>query len=331
MIRLMREALIMHSAPSVPVLIEGETGTGKEVLARRIHNGDSVADTPFMAVNCAAIPQELFENELFGHEAGAFTGSRAEGVAGKLEQAGKGTLFLDEVAEMPLHLQPKLLRVLEERSFYRVGGMKKRNFTARIVCAGNRDIADMVEKGAFRRDLYHRLRVGHLLIPPLRERGEDIRSLAEYFLHREAERKKKAFSGFAPETLAILYDYPWPGNVRELENTIERAVLMHDGELLLPGHVDFLFGGRARAEVSQPPAAGPATNLVSTVSTASPVLDLHNPGALILPEASFQLDDLIDAVVAAAMEKFAGNKTKAAAYLGISRFALHRRLDKSSA
>ena len=318
MIRLMREALIMHSAPSVPVLIEGETGTGKEVLARRIHNGESVAETPFMAVNCAAIPQELFENELFGHEGGAFTGSRAEGVAGKLEQAGKGTLFLDEVAEMPLHLQPKLLRVLEERSFYRVGGVKKREFTARIVCAGNRDIADMVEKGAFRRDLYHRLRVGHLLIPPLRERKEDIRSLAEYFLHREAERKKKAFSGFAPETLSILYGYSWPGNVRELENTIERAVLMHDGELLLPGHVDFLFGGRSRA-------AADVTAPAATAS-ASPVFDLYNPATLVLPEQPFQLDELMDAVVAAAMDKFAGNKTKAAHYLGISRFALHRRL-----
>jgi transcriptional regulator with PAS, ATPase and Fis domain len=328
MIRLMREALIMHSAPSVPVLIEGETGTGKEVLARRIHNGDSVAETPFMAINCAAIPQELFESELFGHEAGAFTGSRAEGAAGKLEQAGKGTLFLDEVAEMPLHLQPKLLRVLEERSFYRVGGIKKREFTARIVCAGNRDIADMVEKGAFRRDLYHRLRVGHLFIPPLRERGEEIRSLAKHFLRREVERKKKAFLGFASATLSILYDYPWPGNVRELENTIERAVLMHDGELLLPEHVDFLFGSRAH----RVPVHPLASNLVSGTSAAPalPVFDLHNPQALILPEQPFQLDELMNAVVAAALDKFAGNKTRAAHYLGISRFALHRRLQQKA-
>jgi len=313
MIRLMREALIMHSEPSVPVLIEGETGTGKEVLARRIHNGDSIAETPFMAINCAAIPHELFESELFGHEAGAFTGSRAEGAAGKLEQAGKGTLFLDEVAEMPLQLQPKLLRVLEDRSFYRVGGIKKREFTARIVCAGNRDIADMVEKGAFRRDLYHRLRVGHLFIPPLRERKEDIRSLAEYFLRREAERKRKSFSGFAPITLSTLCDYPWPGNVRELENTIERAVLMHDGELLLPEHVDFLFSNRASpakalpAQLSTSDPAGGAT-------PASSVFDLKNPAALTLPEQPFQLEELVDAVVAAAMDKFAGNKTKAAHY-----------------
>jgi DNA-binding NtrC family response regulator len=323
LVRLMREALIMHTEPSVPVLIEGETGTGKEVLARRIHNGDSVAEAPFMAINCAAIPHELFESELFGHEAGAFTGSRAEGAAGKLEQAGKGTLFLDEVAEMPLHLQPKLLRVLEDRSFYRVGGIKKREFTARIVCAGNRDMADMVEKGTFRRDLYHRLRVGHLFIPPLRERKEDIRPLSEYFLRREAERKKKSFSGFAPETLSILYGYSWPGNVRELENTIERAVLMHDGKLLLPEHVDFLFSSRAFLT-----GASPVLPFTSAPAPALPVFDLKNPAALILPEQPFQLEELMDSVVAAAMDKFAGNKTKAAHYLGISRFALHRRLQQ---
>ena len=327
MTRLMGEALIMYSAPSVSVLIEGETGTGKEVLARRIHHGIGVADTPFMAINCAAIPQELFESELFGHEAGAFTGSRAEGAAGKLEQAGQGTLFLDEVAEMPLHLQPKLLRVLEERSFYRVGGIKKREFMARIVCAGNRDMADMVEKGTFRRDLYHRLRVGHLFIPPLRERKEDIRPLAEYFLRREAERKKKSFTGFAPATLSIMSDYPWPGNVRELENTIERAVLMYDGDVLLPEHVDFLFGGRAGISFAQSGAQpGLAQGAAGGLPPAAPAIDLKSPGALVLPEQPFQLEELVDAVVAAAMNKFDGNKTKAAQYLGISRFALHRRL-----
>ena len=316
LLRLMREALIMHAEPSVPVLIEGETGTGKEVLARHIHNGEGVAESPFMAINCAAIPHELFESELFGHEAGAFTGSRAEGAMGKLEQAGKGTLFLDEVAELPLSLQPKLLRVLEERSFYRVGGMKKRLFSARIVCAGNRDMADMVEKGAFRRDLYHRLRVGHLYIPPLRERKEDIGPLAEYFLRREAERKKKTFGGIAPETLAILHEYRWPGNVRELENSIERAVLMHEGTVLLPEHMDFL-----RNQPGAVPASPPAAQQPLPGPCAAP---------LRLPEQPFQLEGLVDALIEAAMEKFAGNKTKAAQYLGISRFSLHRRLQQKN-
>ena len=324
MVRLMREALIMHAEPSVPVLLEGETGTGKEVLARHIHNGESVAETPFMAINCAAIPHELFESELFGHEAGAFTGSRAEGAAGKLEQAGKGTLFLDEVAEMPLNLQPKLLRVLEERCFYRVGGMKKREFSARIVCAGNRDMADMVERGTFRRDLYHRLRVGHLYIPPLRERQEDIRPLAEYFLHREAGKKKKCFTAIAPATLEALHEYRWPGNVRELENTVERAVLMHDGEILLPGHVGFLFTQQKPAAL-QPSGSPNATLPEQRQSTA---LDLSNPASVVLPESPFVLDDLMDVIVAAALARFDGHKTKTADYLGISRFALHRRLQQ---
>lgn len=333
---LMREALILHGEPSVPVLIEGETGTGKEVMARFIHYGEGLSDSPFLAINCAAIPHELFENELFGHEAGSFTGSRAEGASGKLEQAGKGTLFLDEVAEMPLTLQPKLLRVLEERSFYRVGGVKKRRFEARIVCAGNRNMADMVEQGTFRRDLYHRLRVGHLYIPPLRERGEDVRALADHFLERETKRKKKHFIGLAPATLAALQRYAWPGNVRELENAIERAVLMHDGDLLLPVHINFLFqGGTASTHA---PTAASRSDMEPKQAGAAPqhgvsaggqtALDLSNPDAIRLPDSPIDIERLIDALAAAALKRFGGNKSKAAEYLGISRFALHRRLHK---
>ncbi|MDR0339322.1 MAG: sigma-54 dependent transcriptional regulator [Desulfovibrio sp.] len=333
MVDLLREALILHAEPSVPVLIEGETGTGKEVMARYIHYGEGIVEEPFLAINCAAIPHELFENELFGHEGGSFTGSRAEGAPGKFEQAGKGTLFLDEVAEMPLTLQPKLLRVLEERSFYRVGGMKKRRFEARIVCAGNQDIARMVERGAFRRDLYHRLRVGHLFLHPLRERPEDIRALAEHFLMREAARKKKQFRGLAPATLAALRRYPWPGNVRELENTIERAVLMHDADLLQPMHINFLFqgGGGHPAPAEQAGASGRG-EAVAAASNAERsgqgAFDFSKPESLVLPETPFVLDDLMDAVVNAAIERFDGNKSRAAAFLGISRFALHRRMTK---
>ncbi len=324
MLRLLGEALILHSDPTVPVLIEGETGTGKEIFARFIHHGEGANTTPFMAINCAAIPHELFESELFGHEPGAFTGSRAEGAPGKLEQAGKGTLFLDEVAEMPLTLQPKLLRVLEERSFYRVGGVKKREFAARIICAGNRNMTDMVEKGLFRRDLFHRLRVGHLLIPPLRERPEDIRPLAEHFLRREAARKKKRFTGLSPAALESLRQYPWPGNVREMENTLERAVLMHDGELLLPEHIQFLLSGGVNGYFVERRASGRGQQ-----GMAAPApLDLKNPGSIALPEEPLKLDDLVDAVVIAALKRFDGNKSKTADYLGISRFALHRRLQQ---
>lgn len=317
--RLIEEALIIHDNPSVPVLIEGETGTGKEVVARLVHHGESISPEPFIAINCAAIPGELFESELFGHEPGAFTGSRAGGAPGKLEAAGKGTIFLDEVAEMPLTLQPKLLRVLEERTFYRLGGVKKRDFSARIICAANRDLSDMVEKGLFRRDLYHRLRVGHLRIIPLRERGEDIVSLVNMVLRRESERKKKNFKTISPEALRMLRDYPWPGNVREMENTIERAVLMHNGEALLPEHLRFL------------------TEVAGDIAAASPVRDeMQAPdddwisfgknGWVLLPESPFSMDDLTDAVVRHAMARFDGNKSRAAGYLGLSRYALLRRL-----
>ena len=305
---ILREAQILHTDPSVPVLIEGETGTGKEIVARFIHYGEETTDLPFLAINCAAIPHELFESELFGYEPGAFTGSRSSGAPGKLEQAGKGTLLLDEVAEMPLSLQPKLLRVLQDHTFFRVGGVKRHSLGARIVCAGNRDMGEMVENGSFRRDLYHRLRVGYIRIPPLRERPEDIRPLAEHFLRREAEKKRKRFAGIDPDALAALREYPWPGNIREMENTIERAVLMHDGTLLRLSQLQ--FQGRD--------APGPRNG----TAEAAPL----QPSAFALPEDHLDLEAHIDALIQAALDRFQGNKSKAAAYLGISRYALHRRL-----
>ena len=320
--RLVREALILHANPSVPVLIEGETGTGKEVVARIVHHGEGISTEPFIDINCAAIPGELFESELFGHEPGAFTGSRAGGAPGKLEAAAGGTLFLDEVAELPLTLQPKLLRVLEEKSFYRLGGVKKREFSARVVCAGNRDLADMVEKGQFRRDLYHRLRVGHLHIIPLRERGEDIVTLATLVLAREKARKKKHFQSISPEAMTLLCRYPWPGNVRELENTLERAVLMHDGDMLLPDHLAFLS-----SSVSGPLPGAALNQPVPPLADEASWVGFGDTGRLVLPNGPFQLDQLTETVVAKALARFGGNKSKTAEYLGISRYALHRRLE----
>lgn len=328
--QLLRDALILHSEPSVPVLIEGETGTGKEIFARYIHYGEEGSNEPFIAINCSAIPHELFESELFGHEAGAFTGSRADGATGKFEQAGQGTLFLDEIAEMPLSLQPKLLRVLEERTFYRVGGVKKRTFAARVVCAGNRNMSAMVEKGTFRRDLYHRLRVGHIIIPPLRERKTDIIPLAMNFLHREATRKKKSFKTITAEAEAILFGYPWPGNVRELENTIERAVLMHEDTELKPNHIDFLIHDNAyyqtqpdmETSLPVPPSSLPQPPLPITRSIAH----ARDTGTILLPSQPFSLDELELEIIQAALAKFDGNKSRAADFLGISRFTIHRRL-----
>ena len=341
--QLMSDALIMHGDPSVPVLIEGETGTGKEIFARYIHYGDRGNVEPFIAINCSAIPHELFESELFGYESGAFTGGRAEGSSGKLEQAGRGTLFLDEVAEMPITLQPKLLRVLEDRRFYRVGGVKKRTFNARIVCAGNRNMVDMVHRGLFRRDLYHRLRVGHILIPPLRERPEDILAMTGHFLRRETKRKKKHFTGIDPATQKILLRYPWPGNVRELENTIERAVLLYDDTLLMPAHVHFLEAlakGVPDHAAFQHEQTGPqeAPRSLPQVGKQPYVPSLEHPqgddalsfsladNSVHLPDAPFSLGEVENAVIAAALARFAGNKSQAAQYLGMSRFALHRRV-----
>lgn len=309
---IIRDATIFHHSPDVPVLIEGETGTGKEVIARLVHHGDTHCDTPFVALNCSAIAESLFESELFGYEAGAYTGSRAGGSAGKLELAGNGTLFLDEIAEMPLHLQPKLLRVLEDRTFYRVGGLQKKEFTARIVGAGNKNLEQMVEDGLFRRDLYHRLTVGHLRLPPLRERQEDLIEMAKLFLKKQTKRKGKQFSSIAPETLTLLCGYSWPGNVRELENTIERAVLIHDDATLKPDHIEFINASRSiSATPTTPPQAPSVTIGASTIT---------------LPEHPFKLEELTQSIIQEALAKFNGNKTKAAAYLGISRYALYRKL-----
>lgn len=313
MLALVKEAALYHQDPSVPVLLEGETGVGKEILARLIHYGESGTDTEIVPINCAAIPEQLFETELFGHEAGAYTGSTRKGQPGKMELAGSGTVFLDEIAEMPLTLQPKLLRVLEERTFFRVGGVKRREFHARVICAANRNLETLVENGKFRRDLFHRLKVGYLRIPPLRERPEDIPPLALHFLQREAQRKKRRFKEVHPETLRLFLDYQWPGNVRELENVIERAVLTTDNDQLLPEHVSFM------QQPATPPERAPA------VSPATPALDLDN---LQLPEGGLDLEALTTQIIHKTLEMFSGNKSRAARYLGLSRYALHRRLQK---
>ncbi len=311
--QLIRETRIYHQDPDVPVLIEGETGVGKEILARLIHFGPGGCEEPFVPINCSAIPENLFESELFGHDPGAFTGSARKGVRGKLELAGKGTLFLDEVAELPYSLQPKLLRVLEDRAYYRVGGVKQLHFLARVVCAANQDLGRMVEDGRFRRDLYHRIKVGQLIIPPLRDRPEDIPALAIRFLQREAHKKKKAFTSIHPEAMQLLQSYSWEGNVRELENAIERAVLIADGSELLPSHLDFLVKGRSARPFTPMRFNEPQTFSLETME---------------LPDEPLILNDLMEAIIDKALQKFNGNKTKTASYLGLSRYALHRRLQK---
>ncbi|MDM7915077.1 MAG: sigma-54-dependent transcriptional regulator [Candidatus Eisenbacteria bacterium] len=218
------------------VLIEGESGTGKQVIARYIHDMGPLAEGPFLEINCAAIPRELLETELFGHEKGAFTDARAR-KQGLLELADGGSLFLDEIGEMSPNLQVKLLKVLESMTFRRVGGTRDLSVAVKIISATNQDLAKMVAAGRFREDLYYRLMVVPIRMPPLRERREDIPLLAEHFVATFRQAFRKSFRGVSPQALQLLLEYPWPGNIRELRNAFERTVLLEDGEWIEPGHL----------------------------------------------------------------------------------------------
>jgi len=215
------------------VLIQGETGTGKELIARAIHNISSRCGRAYVKLNCAAIPFDLLESELFGHEKGAFTGAIAQKV-GRFELADKGTLFLDEVGDIPLALQSKLLRVLQEQEFERLGGTRTHQVDVRLVAATNRDLAEMVRRREFRSDLYYRLNVFPIVTPPLRDRREDIQALVEHFVEIFGRRMDKQIDHITPETMAALSSYQWPGNIRELQNFIERSMILSPGSVLRP-------------------------------------------------------------------------------------------------
>jgi formate hydrogenlyase transcriptional activator len=218
------------------VLIEGETGTGKELIAHAIHNASQRCGRAFIKLNCAAIPPDLLESELFGHEKGAFTGAIAQKI-GRFEMADKGTLFLDEVGDIPSALQPKLLRVLQEQEFERLGSGRTHKVDVRLVAATNRDLVKMVARGQFRSDLYYRLNVFPLLLPALRERGEDIPVLVTHFVKLFSRRMGKQVDSIPPETMSAFQWYSWPGNIRELQNIVERAVILsRDGVLPNPLH-----------------------------------------------------------------------------------------------
>ena len=218
------------------VLIEGETGTGKELIAHAIHNASQRCGRAFIKLNCAAIPLDLLESELFGHEKGAFTGAIAQKI-GRFEMADKGTLFLDEVGDIPPALQPKLLRVLQEQEFERLGSGRTHKVDVRLVAATNRDLVKMVARGQFRSDLYYRLNVFPIFLPSLRERREDIPALVTHFVKQFSHRMGKEVDSISPETMAAFQWYSWPGNIRELQNMVERAVILsHDGMLHNPLH-----------------------------------------------------------------------------------------------
>jgi DNA-binding NtrC family response regulator len=218
------------------VLIRGESGTGKELLARLLHQRSRRASAPFVAVNCAAVPEHLLESDFFGHEQGAFTGAVARRV-GRFERASGGTLFLDEIGDMSMSLQAKMLRAIQEREVERVGGVQPIPVDLRVVAATHRDLEEDIAAGRFREDLYYRLAVVVVTLPPLRERGDDIQRLAEHCVERAAEDHQLPVPVIASETLALLRAHPWPGNVRQLKNTLERAVLVSEGAYLLPAHL----------------------------------------------------------------------------------------------
>jgi two-component system response regulator AtoC len=276
------------------VLITGESGTGKEAVARAIHRASPRGEMPFVAVNCGAIPEQLLESELFGHEKGAFTGAeRAR--EGLVAEANGGTLFLDEVGELPAPLQVKLLRVLQERTVRPVGGSQERSVDVRVLAATSRDLVEEVEAGRFREDLYYRINVVHLHLPPLRARPEDIAGLAEHFLARHGERLGIANDGLPAELLPILTRYAWPGNVRELENVLERALVLSGGPLAeehLPAHV----------RGANPPFAVPVDGDDLSVKRRLPALERE--------------------LIARALERTRGNRTRAAEILELSTRAL---------
>ena len=293
------------------VLLGGESGVGKDLVARALHQHSRRAQGPFVKINCTAIPENLLESELFGYEKGAFTGA-VTSKAGKFELADQGTIFLDEIGDMPGALQVKLLRVLQEREFERLGGTKTLKVDVRIVAATNQDLRAALEQGAFREDLYYRLNVVPISIPPLREHREDIPYLVDHFIARLAGESQKTITGITPSAMKRLMDFHWPGNVRELENIIERAMVLATGEKI---DLDDIHLDLAPALPS------------SRAQDAAPALPLANGQAPWLP-AGVTLEQFDDEIIREAVRRAGGNKSQAARLLGLSRNALRYRLSK---
>lgn len=284
----------------ISVLILGETGTGKELVARAIHYNSPRRNGPFVILNCAAIPDELLESELFGHVKGAFTGAIRD-KAGKFEAADTGTIFLDEIGELKGGLQAKLLRVLQDQEFDKVGGTKPIKVDTRIVSATNKDLEAEAREGQFREDLYYRLNVVSIKLPPLRERREDVPLLTNHFLKKHSP--KKTPKKLAPETLDLLMKYDWPGNVRELENVIERAIVLGKDKEILPG------------------------DLPQKIQN----LEKHRKVVVLdVPDTGVALDEVEKELILTALKRTGGNQTRAARFLGISRSALLYRMEKHS-
>ncbi|HWB61060.1 MAG TPA: sigma-54 dependent transcriptional regulator [Chthoniobacteraceae bacterium] len=312
---------VSHS--DAPVMITGESGSGKELVARAIHHYSERSAKDFVAINCAAIPDQLLESELFGHEKGSFTGAIAQRV-GRFEQSNGGTLFLDEIGDMPFAVQSKILRVLQEGEFSRVGGNETLRTDVRIIAATNHNLEQAVTDKKFREDLFYRLNVVRIQLPPLRQRVEDVRLLAEYFLQKVAVQKRLPRLRLSEDAVRVLESYPWPGNVRELENTLQRASVLATSDLLLPKDIPLGSASTPAAEAAQ--AAGSASPAAAPLTTEAAIEVLlksaqSDPNIELLPwlEREFTLY---------AMKATKGNQVKAAKLLGLTRATLRKRIDR---
>jgi len=316
------------------VLIQGESGTGKDLIAKALHYDSTRADKPFVAINCSAIPETLMEAELFGHERGAFTDAKAQ-KKGLFEIADGGTLLLDEIGEMSTYLQAKLLRVLEDQTIRRIGGVKDIGVEIRVIAASNRDLEAGVRDGTFRQDLFYRLSIIPIFIPPLRQRKEDILPLVEFFIERYNFRFRKNLKGITPEARDLLLRYDWPGNVRELKNAVERAMILEDADYIRPTYLPIQVTGQPQGYESVPAASVPMETAVVEPAILNSVAASWRSlpsGKMIpvleLPKQGTSLEEVERELVGLALKQTGGNQTHAAKLLDISRDALRYKMKK---
>ncbi|MGB7549550.1 MAG: sigma-54 dependent transcriptional regulator [Terracidiphilus sp.] len=318
MTELMNFVKKVASSEATTILIQGESGTGKDLIAKAIHYESSRSEKPFVAINCSAIPETLMEAELFGHEKGAFTDAK-QMKKGLFEAADGGTLFLDEIGELSPLLQAKLLRVLEDQMIRRVGGLRDMQVNVRVIAASNRDLEKAVREGQFRQDLYYRLAIIAIFIPPLRDRKGDILPLVDFFIDRYNRRFKKSVRGITDDTRHLILSHNWPGNVRELKNTIERGMILEDETFLRPVYLPFSVGesgGRTLFERTSPADGG------RTLPNGRTLPRLY------IPDGGTSLEEVEHSMIELAMSQAKGNQTNAAKLLDISRDALRYKLKK---
>ena len=334
MVELLNFVRKVAASEASTVLIQGESGTGKDLVAKAIHYDSTRANKPFVAINCSAIPETLMEAELFGHERGAFTDAKAQ-KKGLFEIADGGTLFLDEIGEMSTYLQAKLLRVLEDQTIRRIGGVKDIGVELRVIAASNRDLEQGVREGTFRQDLFYRLSIIPIFIPPLRHRKEDVLPLADFFIERYNFRFRKSLKGITQEARDLLVRHDWPGNVRELKNAIERAMILEEADYIRPTYLPIQVTGQTQGYESTIPATVLENSEIIPSAVATPTLASWRALAsgrmipmLELPREGTSLEEVERELVGLALRQTGGNQTHAAKLLDISRDALRYKMKK---